>query len=228
MISKKKYKVKGLSISAAPLITSCVFLITLGVSVTIVFNRCTRTVLTILRFCSKIIIINKKEDTRLKDYIYAYSQEELNILTERLVTLKKRYKTAATVYVCIAVLLICSNFIIGHILPFAIGIAISVAFAVWSVYYFDVVYGKCKRYYKYLDAMTGTNEEKSVATFIGGGEDVEVDGFDYNTYKFYDKVKEKEVDYIVNVKSNVLFEDAKDYYLIVANRHLIAYKEANE
>lgn len=163
----------------------------------------------------------------MKDYIYCYSQEELNILSERLKLLKKQYKIAAIVYVCVAVTLICLNFVIGHVLPLVLGIAVSVLFAVWSVYYFDVIYGKCKRYYKYIDAMTGADEKKSAATFIAKGEDVKIDGFEYSTYKFYDKIKEREVDYIVNIRANVSLERGKEYYLIIANRHLIAYKEAD-
>lgn len=161
----------------------------------------------------------------MKDYIYCYSQEELNTLSERLKTLKKRYKIAATVYVCVAATLICLNFVIGHVLPLALGIAVSVLFAVWSVYYFDVIYGKCKRYYKYIDAMTGADEKKSSATFLAKGETLKIDGFEYSAYRFYDKVKEREVDYIVNVRANVSLESGKEYYLIIANRHLIAYKE---
>ena len=163
----------------------------------------------------------------MKDYIYCYSQEELNILSERLKTLKKRYKIAALVYACVATTLICLNFVIGHVLPLALGIAVSVLFAVWSVYYFDVIYGKCKRYYKYIDAMTGADEKKSAATFIAKGENLKIDGFEYSAYRFYDKVKEREVDYIVNVRANVSLESGKEYYLIIANRHLIAYKETS-
>ncbi len=149
------------------------------------------------------------------------------MLSERLKLLKKRYKIAAIIYLFVAVALICLNFFIGHVLPLVLGIILSVLFAVWSVYYFDVIYGKCKRYYKYLDAMTGADEKKSAATFIAKGEDLKIDGFEYSTYKFYDKVKEREVDYIVNIRANVSLENGKKYYLIIANRHLIAYKEAD-
>lgn len=164
----------------------------------------------------------------MKDYIYVYTEEELNILSARLKLLKKRYTFAVIVFCCVAVFILCMNFILGHILPLIAGILVSVLFVLWSVYYFDVVYGKCKKYYKYIDSMTGTDEIRTVARFIKEGESVKINGFSYRSYVFYDKVKEKEETYIAHEKVQISLEYDKTYYLIVANRYLIAFREAEE
>ncbi len=159
-------------------------------------------------------------------FVFLYTEEELNIATEKRLQLKRHYRLTVMLFCFIEVAFVLINLFKLHVLAFVLSGVTAIAFGLFTVAFFDVKYAKIKKICKFLDNMQDANCRYVVAKFLGKEVGVDKKDFSFARYKFYDFVEEREVVYLVEETVDLdLSQDVK-YDLKIADSFLIAYKEA--
>lgn len=156
--------------------------------------------------------------------IYDFSVK--NKLRHQLTAMTVKYCLAV---VCWAFLCVLSVLALSRVLWLAVTLAgiVTLAFLLWSVIFWNITYGRTRRYWRFLDNVETGRRQNIVAVFQGCGDTVSRYGIEFKQFNVSDVNNGKTV-LVAEISVEVPLKVGSKYYFTCAGDMLTAYKRYDD